>query len=116
MVRLTDMPRTFLAIRIRGSRALTGATPSATKKSVLFQPARETAMRTLIAAAAALFGAVAIGLWLNSDSNSATEMSSVSKPTVPAAISILEIHNQAHLEFLPIQQIEDQSVFSEARR
>jgi hypothetical protein len=43
-------------------------------------------------------------------------MSSVSKPTVPAAISILEIHNQAHLEFLPIQQIEDQSVFSEARR
>ena len=64
-------------------------------------------MRTLIAVATALFGAVAIGLWLNSVSNSATEISSVSKPTAPTAISIWEIHNQAHLEFLPIQQIED---------
>jgi hypothetical protein len=74
-------------------------------------------MRRLIGIAAAALGAVAIGFWLNSDSNSATEISSVSKPTAPAAISIWEIHNQAHLEFLPIQQIEDQSlVFSEARR
>jgi hypothetical protein len=74
-------------------------------------------MRRLIGIAAAALGAVAIGFWLNSDSNSATEISSVSKPTAPATISLLEIHNQAHLEFLPIQQIEDQSlVFSEARR
>jgi hypothetical protein len=74
-------------------------------------------MRALIAVAAAGLGVVAMGFWLNSVSNSATEISSVSKPTAPAAISIWEIHNQAHLEFLPIQQIEDQSVvFSEARR
>ena len=32
-------------------------------------------------------------------------------------ISISEIHNLAHLEFLPIQQIEDQSlIFTEASR
>ena len=32
-------------------------------------------------------------------------------------ISISEIHNLAHLEFLPIQQIEDQSlIFTEAER
>jgi hypothetical protein len=74
-------------------------------------------MRTLIAVATAGLGVVAMGFWLNSVSNSATEISSVSKPTAPAAISMWEIHNQAHLEFLPIQQIEDQSVvFSEARR
>ena len=73
-------------------------------------------MRALIGVAAAGLGAVAIGFWLNSVSNSATEISSVSKPTAPAAISIWEIHNQAHLEFLPIQQIEDQSLVYEARR
>jgi len=32
-------------------------------------------------------------------------------------ISISEIHNLAHLEFLPVQQIEDQSlIFTEAER
>jgi|GraSoiStandDraft_16_1057320.scaffolds.fasta_scaffold2523552_1 hypothetical protein len=74
-------------------------------------------MRALIGVAAAGLGAVAIGFWLNSVSNSATGIPSVSKPTASAAISIWEIHNRAHLEFLPVQQWEDQSaVFSEARR
>jgi hypothetical protein len=70
-------------------------------------------MRTLIGIAAVGFGAAAI--WLTV-AHSATEISSVSKPTAPAAISFWEIHNQAQIEFLPVQQIEDQSVvFSEAR-
>ena len=62
-------------------------------------------------------GAIAMGFWRNSASNSTTEMSSVARPKAPASISILEIHNQAHLEFLPIQEIEDQSViYSKAAR
>ena len=36
-------------------------------------------------------------------------MAVVSTP-VPAGIFIWETHNQAHLEFLPVDQIEDQSV------
>jgi hypothetical protein len=48
-------------------------------------------------------------------SRSTTEIS-VSKATTPA-ISIWEIHNQAHIEFLPVQQFEDQSlVFAEKPR
>jgi hypothetical protein len=35
---------------------------------------------------------------------------------VPAGISVWEIHNQAHLEFLPVQQIDDQSVVFTAAR
>jgi hypothetical protein len=71
-------------------------------------------MRTLIGIAVVGFGAAAI--WLTV-AHSATEISSVSKTTAPAAISFWEIHNQAHLESLPVQQIEDQSVvFSEVRR
>jgi hypothetical protein len=36
---------------------------------------------------------------------------------LPAPISIWEMHNQAHLEFLPVQGIEDQTtVFVEAKR
>jgi hypothetical protein len=73
-------------------------------------------MRVLIGIAAAGITAAAIGVWLHSTSNSATEISVVSKPA-PAGISVWEIHNQAHLEFLPVEQIGDQSVvFSEARR
>jgi len=73
-------------------------------------------MRALILVAAAGLGAVAIGFCLNSDSHSAMETSSFSKPA-SEAISILEIHNQAHLEFLSVQKIEDQSViYTEARR
>jgi hypothetical protein len=51
-------------------------------------------MRALIGVAAAGLAAVAIGFWLNSVSHSATEISSVSKPTAPAAASMWEIHNQ----------------------
>jgi len=72
--------------------------------------AHTTVALTIAALVTAGFGAVAMGFWRNSDSNSITEMSSVARPTTPATISILEIHNQAHLEFLPIQEIEDQSV------
>src|ERR1700730_552121 len=66
---------------------------------------------------AAGFGAVAMGFWRNPGGEFTTETSSVAKPTASALISILEIHNQAHLEFLPIQEIEDQSViYSRAPR
>jgi hypothetical protein len=61
--------------------------------------------------------AIAIGVWLSSHGNSATEIQSTSVPSSSAAISIWEIHNLAHLEFLPVQQIDDQSLISyEARR
>ena len=79
-------------------------------------------MRTLVAVAAAGLIAVAIGVWLNAASQSTTEssasqatlarsMSLVSKATTKVpTISILEMHNQAHLENLPIQEFEDQSL------
>ena len=74
-------------------------------------------MRTLIGFAAAGLAAVSLGVWLKSASQSATEISSVPTPTTVSQISISEIHNLAHLEFLPIQQIEDQSlIFTEASR
>jgi hypothetical protein len=63
-------------------------------------------MRTFIGIAAGGFAAAAI--WLTV-AHSATETSSVSKPAAPATISFWETHNQAHVEFLPVQQ-------SEARR
>jgi len=78
-------------------------------------------MRTLVAVAAAGLIAVAIGFWLNAGSQSTTEGSvsqasltpsiSLSKTTTKVpTISILEMHNQAHLENLPIQEFEDQSL------
>ena len=69
-------------------------------------------MRALIGVAAAGVAAVGLGFWLSSTSQSATEISSVAKPTTISQISIWEIHNQAHLEFLPVQPIEDQSLVS----
>jgi hypothetical protein len=73
-------------------------------------------MRAFIRIAAIGIAAAAIGVWLHSTRNTVTEMSVLSKP-VPAGISIWEIHNQAHLEFLPVQQVDDQSViFTAARR
>jgi len=69
-------------------------------------------MRALIGVAAAGVAAVGLGFWLSSTSQSATEISSVAKPTTISQISIWEIHNQAHLEFPPVQQIEDQSLVS----
>ena len=54
-------------------------------------------------------GLAAVGIWVGlnfATSQSATEIS-VSKATrATPAISVWEIHNQAHLEFLPVQQIE----------
>ena len=85
-------------------------------------------MRTLIAVAAAGLIAVAIAVWLTAASQSTTDstvgkatlapsISPVSKDAALAAtISILEIHNRAHLENLPVQDFEDQSmVFTKAR-
>ena len=73
-------------------------------------------MRRAVICVTAGVAGVAIGFGLNSaTSQSATELS-VSKPTT-IGISIWEIHNLAHLEFLPVQQIDDESlVFSEEAR
>jgi hypothetical protein len=72
-------------------------------------------MRTLIGVVVAVgLAAVGLGFWLSTPTQSATEVSSVPKPTTASQISISEIHNLAHLEFLPIQ-IEDQTlIFTEA--
>jgi hypothetical protein len=49
--------------------------------------------------------------------NLATEAVAVSRAPAPATISIWEMHNLAHLENLPVQSFEDQSViFAQARR
>ena len=58
-------------------------------------------MRTLMGFAAAGLAAVSLGVWLKSASQSATEISSVPAPTTTTQVSIWDIHNQAHLEFLP---------------
>jgi hypothetical protein len=75
-------------------------------------------MRTLIGVVvAAGLATIGLGFWLSSATQSATEISSVPTPTTVSQISISEIHKLAHLEFLPIQQIEDQSlIFTEAER
>ena len=59
--------------------------------------------RAVICVTAAL-AAVAVGFGLNS----ATEIS-VSKASTTPAISIWEIHDQAHIQFLPVRQIEDET-------
>jgi PIN domain nuclease of toxin-antitoxin system len=64
--------------------------------------------------AAAGLAAVVVGFWLGSATKSATEISAVAAPTPVSQVSIWEIHNQAHLEFLPVQQFDDYSlVFTE---
>jgi hypothetical protein len=73
-------------------------------------------MRALLGIAAAVLAVLAATVWLSSANNSAIETRSVSKPTARATISVWEIHNQAHLEFLPVEQIEDQSVVFTATR
>ena len=75
-------------------------------------------MRRAVICVIAGLAVVAIGFLLNfATMRPATEIS-VSKATMTTpAISIWEIHNQAHLEFLPVQQFEDQSlVFAEKPR
>ncbi len=73
-------------------------------------------MRTLTGVVvAAGLAAIGLGFWLSSATQSATEISSVPTPTTVSQISISEIRNQAHIEFLPVQQIEDQSLVAVPR-
>jgi hypothetical protein len=67
---------------------------------------------------AALGLAVAFVSFLPSQKDDVTAGSiAVSAAPASARISIWEIHNLAHLEFLPVQQFEDQSVvFQQAQR
>jgi len=77
-------------------------------------------MRRAIICVTAGLAAVVIGVWLNYPTSKSATENYVSKAamTMPMpAISIWEMHNQAHLEFLPVQEIEDQSlVFAEKPR
>jgi hypothetical protein len=75
-------------------------------------------MRTFIVIAAASLAAVSVGVWLAFVTNSTTHTASLaSTPSVPPVVSVWEIHNQAHLEFLPVQSTEDQTtIFATARR
>jgi len=73
-------------------------------------------MRRAVICVTAGLAAVAIGFGLTSATSRSTTEMSVSKATT-TAVSIWEIHNQAHLEFLPVQQFEDQSlVFADKPR
>jgi hypothetical protein len=74
-------------------------------------------MRLLIAIAAAGLAAEAILLW--SVSGTSTTPQTVAKAAmVPSitglstspALSALEIHNQAHLENLPVQEVDDKTL------
>jgi hypothetical protein len=72
-------------------------------------------MRRAVICVTAGLAAVAIGFGLNSATSRTTTEISVSNATpTTLAISISEIHNQARLEFLPVQRIEDQSLVSAA--
>ena len=71
-------------------------------------------MRRAVICVTAGLAAVAIGFGLNSATSRSTTEISISNPTPTPAISISEIHNQARLEFLPVQHIEDQSLVSAA--
>jgi hypothetical protein len=71
-------------------------------------------MRRAVICVTAGLAAVAIGFGRNSATSRSTTEISVSNATPTLAISISEIHNQARLEFLPVQHIEDQSLVSAA--
>ena len=74
-------------------------------------------MRRAVICVTAGLAAVAIGFGLNFNTSKSVTESSVSKAATTPAISIWEIHNLAHVEFLPVQHIEDQSlVFAEEAR
>ena len=66
-------------------------------------------MRRAVICVTAALAAVAIGFGLNSATSRSTTEISVATPTTTPTISFWEIHNQAHLESLPVQQIEDQT-------
>ena len=69
-------------------------------------------MRTLLAVVTAGL-IVAIGVWLNVASRPAA----VSEARIAPSISIWEMHNRAHVENLPVQHFEDQSLeTAQARR
>ena len=72
-------------------------------------------MRRAVICVTAGLAAVAIGFGLNSATSKSTTEISISNPTPTPAISIWEIQNQAHLEFLPVQHIEDQSLVAVPR-
>jgi len=71
-------------------------------------------MRRAVICVIAGLAAVAIGFGRNSATSKSTTEISISNPKPTPAISISEIHNQAHIEFPPVQQIEDQSLVSAA--
>ena len=66
-------------------------------------------MRRAVICVTAGLAAVAIGFGLNSATSRSTTKISVSNATT-TPVSVWEIHNQAHIEFLPVLQIEDQSL------
>jgi hypothetical protein len=70
---------------------------------------RETSMRRAVICVTAGLAGMAIGFGLNSATSRSTTEIPVSSPATTPTISVWEIHNQAHLEFLPVQQIDDQS-------
>jgi hypothetical protein len=85
----------------------------------------ENSMRTLMAVAAALLVAVAIGVWSSSSTTDATVSKATLMPSIPPVskatalvpgISVWEIHNQAHLENLPVQEVDDQTFVFTAKR
>src|SRR5215471_4554382 len=85
-----------------------------TKVGASTSTGREASMRRAVICVTAGLAAVAIGFGLNSATSRSTTETSVSKATTTPAISIWEMHNLAHVEFLPVQQFEDQSlVFAE---
>ncbi len=61
--------------------------------------------------------ALAFVAWPRADDTLTTGAVAGSASLSPAAISIWETHNLAHLEFLPVEHVEDQSVvFHQPRR
>jgi len=73
-------------------------------------------MRRAVICVTAGLAAVAIGFGLNSATSRSTPEISVSNATT-TPVSVWEIHNQAHIEFLLVPQIEDQSlVFADKPR
>jgi hypothetical protein len=76
--------------------------------------------RAFLGILAAALAVACIGFWPSSNHGLATGTvapAAVSAHRAAPAISILEMHNLAHLEFLPVQEVEDQTfVFAQARR
>jgi hypothetical protein len=72
-------------------------------------------VRTLIAIAAVALMAEAILIWSVSGRHSDTVEKATLLPSIPpvskeAGLSFLEIHNQAHLDNLPVQEVDDKTL------